>query len=58
MCGGEAAARGHNRAQVSNEFRTTINDHVIYHGLSFRKAGQSAPTQNGMVPIYCQAFSE
>lgn len=38
--GGAAAARGQNRAQVSNEIRATIIDHVINHGLSFRKAGQ------------------
>ncbi|XP_039676872.1 uncharacterized protein LOC120571846 [Perca fluviatilis] len=38
--GGAAAARGQNRAQVSNEIRATIIDHVINHGLSFREAGQ------------------
>ncbi|XP_018949691.2 uncharacterized protein LOC109078969 [Cyprinus carpio] len=38
--GGAAAARGQNQAQVSNEIRATIIDHVINHGLSFRKAGQ------------------
>ncbi len=40
--GGAAAARGQNQAQVSNEIRATIIDHVINHGVSFREAGQRA----------------